>query len=91
MLEVFSKASNSGFSAELTLELFNRLVKWKALTPLTTDPSEWVDISEMNGKKLYQSNREYSCFSEDLETYYDVDNMGDNGERIYKQLVKFGE
>lgn len=71
MLEVFCSEEHSGFSAEITLQLFNRLAKWQNLTPLTSNPDEWIECDF--GKKVYQSKRCSSCFSDDdLKTYYDV-------------------
>ena len=45
MLEVFANEGHSGFSAQATLQLFNRLAEWKNLTPLTNNPDEWQDVS----------------------------------------------
>mgnify|MGYP003329216745 CR=1 FL=1 len=81
MLEVFSKAGHSGFSANVTLRLFNRLANFENLTPLTNDISEWKDVSEYEDKPAgtkFQSKRKYSCFSNDgLKTYYDLDENED--------------
>lgn len=77
MLEVFSEAGHSGFSASATLALFNKLAKWEALSPLTNDPDEWADIGKYESKPegtRFQSKRQPSCFSDDgLKTYYDID------------------
>ena len=84
MLKVFSEADHSGFSASVTLQLFNRLAEFKCLTPLSNDPDEWCDISKDAGfpeKTYYQSKRQCSCFSDDgLKTYYDID---EEANRIY--------
>ena len=70
MLEVFSNADHSGFSAQMTLQLFNRLAQFKCLTKLTNNPGEWIDL----GNGSYQNKRQSSCFSDDnLKTYYDID------------------
>jgi hypothetical protein len=77
MLEVFSSAGHSGFSAGATLALFNKLAEFKCLTPLTNNPDEWMDTSEYQGEPAgthFQSKRQGSCFSDDgLKTYYDID------------------
>ncbi len=75
MIEVFSAEGHSGYSAHLTLDIFNRLANRKALTPITSSPDEWTDISEMSGPSgpKYQSKRQCSCFSNDGgKTYYDI-------------------
>lgn len=49
------------------------LVKGNTLSPLTNNPDEWMDVTEMSGYKLHQSKRKFSCFSDDgLNTYYDT-------------------
>lgn len=84
LLKVFSKQGHSGMSADFTIQLFNRLVKHKALTELTDNPDEWVDAvaegyqEENSTSARYQSKRDYSCFSYDLKTYYDMDAAENN-------------
>ena len=75
MLERFVREGHSGFSASVTLDLFNKLARYKRLTPLTSNPNEWEDVSKISNEAcLYQSKRQSSCFSEDgLQTYYDID------------------
>lgn len=87
MLKVFSEASHSGFSAQCTLQLFNRLAKFKCLTPLTNNPDEWMKLDPNDTS--WQSVRQASCFSDDdLKTYYDIDaeenrewELDENGKR----------
>lgn len=74
LIENFSNAGHSGFSAGMALSIFDKLARWKPLTELTNNPSEWNDISETSGRKMYQSSRCPTCFSEDGGlTYYDLD------------------
>ena len=71
MLKVFSEAGHSGFSAQATLQLFNRLAEYKCLTPLTNNPKEWIKLDPNDTS--WQSTRQSSCFSDDnLQTYYDI-------------------
>ena len=78
MLEVFSEADHSGFSAQCTLHLFNRLAEFKCLTPLTNNPDEWMKLDPHDTS--WQSKRQASCFSDDeLKTYYDI-NAEENRE-----------
>ena len=72
MLEIFASEGHSGFSAQATLLLFNRLANFKNITPLTNNPDEWLEVS-CGDVKSYQSKRCASCFSDDnLKTYYDI-------------------
>ena len=63
LLRVFSEQGHSGFSASLASTLFYKLCKGEVLSPLTTDISEWMDVSEVYGQDnahpdmAYQSNR----------------------------------
>lgn len=83
LMDKFSEQGHSGFSAELTASIFDRLVHWKPLSELTSDPEEWNEIEEEqsshfpghDGKvKVFQSRRSPDCFSEDGgQTYYSID------------------
>lgn len=70
LVKCFSNQGHSGFSATWVLDLFNRLGRYKTLTPITNDPKEWMEVSE----NLWQSKRNPALFSENNgKTYYDVD------------------
>lgn len=76
LMEVFAKQGHSGFSAHLTLDLFNQLASYKTLTPITSNPDEWMDVSEMSGRPMWQSKRCPSVFSKDGgQTWYDLDDL----------------
>lgn len=83
MLMVFSESGHSGMSAGITLNLFNKLVKWENLTKLTNNPDEWEDQHGFYGCEKgikFQSKRKSTCFSDDgLKTYYDLDDMEVSG------------
>ena len=89
MLETFTKAGHSGFSAEATLAIFEKLARFKCLSPLTNNPDEWMDTSECQGEPVgthFQSKRQSSCFSDDgLKTFYDID------EEVNKEYEVDGE
>lgn len=72
--KLFAEQGHSGLSANITLQLLEELlVKGNTLSPLTNNPDEWMDVTEMSGYKLHQSKRKFSCFSDDnLNTYYDT-------------------
>lgn len=44
LLELFSDENHSGFSASYAINLFNTLVKFEPLTPLTGEDTEWSDV-----------------------------------------------
>lgn len=79
LIKVFAKQGHSGFSAQVTLKIFNRLVNHKPLTDeLSNNPNEWQDMSVQNGYATWQSKRNCSCFSHDMKTYYDIDDPENN-------------
>lgn len=65
LCDVFSKQGHSGFSAECALDLFSRLASWGNLSPLTSEPGEWDDMSGPSGYPLWQNKRNSKAFSED--------------------------
>ena len=76
LCKCFADQGHSGFSANWVLDLFRRLGKYEPLTPITDDPKDWNDISEMSGRgspKMWQCKRNPSLFSENGgKSYYDV-------------------
>ncbi len=60
LLLVFQKQGHSGYSAQITANIFYKLIKGDPLTPLTNDKSEWNEI----GPGVLQSNRASHCFIE---------------------------
>lgn len=77
LVRTFASQGHSGFSAMVTLQLFETVAKFKTLTPITSDPAEWMDVADMgaNGDPpVWQNRRKSSCFSNDGgKTYYDID------------------
>ena len=77
LVRCFSAQGHSGFSAQMTLNVFNRVARFKTLTEITSDPSEWRNISDMTpgeSPAVWQNLRQSSCFSNDGgKTYYDID------------------
>jgi hypothetical protein len=76
LCDCFSKQGHSGFSAEMALDLFNKLARFKTLTPITDDPEEWADVSHYSSKDaapMWQNKRDPSFFSKDGgKTWYCV-------------------
>lgn len=79
LIKEFVKQGHSGFSAQATLRIFNRLVNHKPLTDTLSDnPEEWEDMSDMCEEKIYQSKRNPSCFTYDMKNYFDIDDPENN-------------
>lgn len=71
LVQTLSVQGHSGSSHHLMMTIFNQLANFKPLSPLTSDPSEWVNQSEASGAPLWQSARDSSAFSEDGgKTFY---------------------
>lgn len=72
----FATGGWSGGSAPFAIRIVGDLLQFKPLGPLTDDPAEWIyhTDSDVEGKPLWQSSRDSSCFSNDGgKTYYDID------------------
>lgn len=81
LCKVMGRQGHSGGSQHYVLEIFQKVATFHRLSPLTTDPTEWMDASEYSGPKgtpVYQSRRQPSCFSNSHKflTYYDIDEPG---------------
>jgi hypothetical protein len=78
LVEAFAKQGHSGFSAGYTLDVFEKVARFKTLTAVTSDPEEWTNVSEYYGPEspaVWQSKRDPSLFSNDGgKTYYSVEN-----------------
>lgn len=78
LVRKFAEQGHSGASAMQTLVIFDQVARFKPLTPITSDPSEWTDVSEMSGRPMWQSTRKPSTFSTDGgKTWYDLDEPKD--------------
>jgi hypothetical protein len=72
LVRVFSTQDHSGGSAELTIYLLHKLLRYKALTPITSDPAEWMDVTD----GLWQNRRSSTLFSNNGgKTWWDIDNL----------------
>ena len=90
MIEAWSEVGHSGGSASWTGEVVYKILGWETLTPITSDPSEWEDMSEMNGSPMWQNKRDSRFFSRDGgKTWWGLDDDKKTpGEQIDK-LAKF--
>jgi len=70
--------ADSGAGVMLVLSIFERVARFKTLSPLTADPEEWMNVTEYGCPEgvagIWQSRRTPSAFSNDGgKTYYDLD------------------
>lgn len=78
IVKVFAEQGHSGYSAQATVAILDRLLRYEPLTPLTDDPDEWMNINGHYGtdvagddRGIFQSRRNPEAFSHDGgKTYY---------------------
>lgn len=90
LVECFAKQGHSGFSAEWTLEVFDKLARFKPLTPISGNPKEWFDHGNMgpNGERIWQNKRRGSTFSRDGgTTWYDLDDPSLNNGDVWRRAA----
>ena len=73
IVEKFSDQDHSGASAVYSLEIINRLLRFKPVTSLTGEGNEWMEVEDGNG--LLQNKRCFSVFRERDGKSYDVDSV----------------
>ena len=61
----FVSYGHSGGSAAVAIEQLHRLLLGETLTPITSDPAEWEDRSEMSSHPMWQNNRDSRAMSDD--------------------------
>lgn len=61
----FRSYGHSGGSASVCVPLLNDLLNFRALTPLTDNPTEWLDQSGISSYPVWQNVRDSEAFSED--------------------------
>lgn len=86
LVYVFSEQGHSGFSAPYVLDLFTKVASYKTITDITSDASEWSEVSE----NLWQNKRRSSSFSHDGgKTWYDIDDASLNNGAVWKDARKY--
>jgi hypothetical protein len=67
VIQAFADMGHSGGSASVAIPVIHDLLQFKALTPLTNDPEEWMHIAEEQAgqKNLWLSVRQPDAFSND--------------------------
>lgn len=70
LVKVLSEQGHSGGSHSLVMAIFNKVANFKTLSPITSDPDEWMEVSH----DAWQNTRCPSVFSIDGgKTWYDLD------------------
>lgn len=64
-IEGFTSYGHSGGSAEVATEQLHRLLLGETLSPLTSDPDEWEDRSDMSSRPWWQNRRDARAMSHD--------------------------
>ena len=73
MVKAHAKQGHSGGSHWITMKIFNQVINFKTLTPITSNPSEWNEVST----NFWQSNRQSDAFSSDGgKSWYFLDEPG---------------
>jgi hypothetical protein len=73
-VRAFASYGHSGGSASIAREQLHALLAFKTLSPITSDPEEWIDQSEASGVPMWQSRRDPTFFSKDGgKTWYNLD------------------
>lgn len=71
VVQAFADMDHSGCSASVAIPVLQRLLSFKPLSDLTSDPAEWMNVSEAPGDECWQSRRDPTAFSSDGGlTYY---------------------
>ena len=65
LVRVFSAQEHSGFSAKMTISLFERVARLEPLVPLTGEPAEWNEV----GTGVFQNRRCPHIFKENGVAY----------------------
>ena len=92
LLEKFAEQDHSGMSAGLTLRIFNRLAKWKPLTPLTGDENEWNCDPNLFDQNLRDS-RVFRKQQEDGSYKYSFNDIFiiTNGDEVWEKYPPYGD
>lgn len=84
----FASYGHSGGSAMCAVEQLHQLLRYRTLSPLTSDPDEWEDRSEISGTPLWQNVRDPAAMSRDAgRTWYFVDDRREPDDRTDPELV----
>lgn len=70
IVEMFANQEHSGFTANYTINILNKLLRQSFITPLTGEDDEWIEVTD----GVYQNRREGKIFKDadmfDGKAYY---------------------
>jgi hypothetical protein len=75
LVQTHAAEGHSGSSHALTLAIFNKVINFQTLTPITSDPSEWMRVDPDHYQPgTWQNIRQGTCFSRDAgKSWYNID------------------
>lgn len=77
-IAAFASYGHSGGSASVAIEQLHTLLQFRTLSPLTSDPDEWEDRTEISSSPLWQNRRDPAAFSTDGgQTWHFVDDRAE--------------
>lgn len=92
VVAAFAEMGHSGSSAAHCAAYLEKLLRYQPLTPLTDDPAEWQDQSEISGYPIWQNLRDPRAMSTDGgKTYTLVDEepvTSDSGQPVHTSRPK---
>lgn len=69
MIKLFADEGHSGFSANMAINIFNKVARFEPLTPLTGEDDEWNEV----GEGTFQNRRCSHVFKGPDGRAYDID------------------
>lgn len=71
LIDVFSNQHHSGFTATYVIDILQRLLHYKPLTPLTGEDDEWEDVTSYGyDTPTFQNKRCSAVFKDDRGAYW---------------------
>lgn len=94
VVAAFAEMGHSGSSAAQCADYLSHLLRFQPLSPVTDDPAEWEDRSEISSTPLWQNIRDSRAMSTDggkTHTLVDEEPMtSDSGQPVHTSQRKAG-
>lgn len=86
LITTFAEQGHSGMSAGMTLQLFHQLAQYKPIGPITNNPDEWTNVSDISDSPMWQNRRRSTSFSRDGgTTWYDIEDSAMNNGDVWNR------
>jgi hypothetical protein len=72
IISAFAEGGHSGSTADYTIGIVERLMRFDPLTPLTGEDGEWMDVSYESGTPMWQNRRCSHVFKNETKAW-DID------------------